>query len=83
MYKIPIVLPSAAPDQGQAKRPLREHLNNQALFTMDVWFSFREIKTEFSRQRISYMPLDQWNDLSEAIRAPISLNAFKAKLLDH
>ena len=29
------------------------------------------------------MPLDQWNDLSEAIKAPISLNAFKAKLLDH
>lgn len=28
------------------------------------------------------MPLDQWKDLSEAITAPISLNAFKAKLLD-
>lgn len=29
------------------------------------------------------MPLDQCNDLSEAIRTPISSNAFKAKLLDH
>lgn len=29
------------------------------------------------------MPLDQCNDLSEAIKAPISSNAFKAKLSDH
>lgn len=83
VYWILVVLPSPAPNQGQPERPHGKHGNNQALFTMDASFSSLKTKTEFSRQRISYMPLDQWNDLSEAIKAPISLNAFKAKLLDH
>lgn len=36
VYRIPIVLASTAPDQGQAERPLGEHVNNQGLFTMGV-----------------------------------------------
>lgn len=36
VYRIPIILPSSVPDQGHAERDLGEHVNNQAMFTMDV-----------------------------------------------
>lgn len=84
MYRVPTVLLAprgSRPGSGCEGSPGTR--NNQALFTMDVSLSFLKIKTEFSRQRISYTSLDQWNDLSEAIKGPISLNAFKAKPSDH